>query len=93
MEESINSFSISTLCINKVNTAITLEEIEETFIYSDILIKNLKRCTRADETAMTLITFELVNVEEKSKLLKKNGLSINNQNKAVRDHINREKLI
>ena len=92
MEESINSFSISTLCINKVNTAITLEEIEETFIYSDIPIKNLKRCTRADGTAMTLIMFKLVNVEEKSKL-SKNGLSINNQNNGVGDYINREKLI
>ena len=36
--------------------------------------------------------FELVNLEDKSKLLK-NGTSIYNQNKAVRDYINREKLI
>ena len=41
---------------------------------------------------MTLIMFELVNLEDKSKLLK-NGISINNLNKAVRDYINREKLI
>ena len=41
---------------------------------------------------MTLIMFELVNLEEKPKLLK-NEISINNQNKAVRDYINREKLI
>ena len=53
MEESTNSFSNSTLCINKVNTAITLVDIEEAFIYRDIPIKNLKRCTRADGTAMT----------------------------------------
>ena len=92
MEESTNSFSNSTLCINKVNTAITLEDIEEAFICRDIPIKNLKRCTRADGTAMTLIMFELVNLEDKSKLLK-NGISINNLNKAVRDYINREKLI
>ena len=92
MEESTNSFSNSTLCINKVNTAITLEEIEEAFIYRDIPIKNLKRCTRADGTAMTLIMFKLVNLEEKSKLLK-NEISINNQKQAVRDYINREKLI
>ena len=92
MEESIISFSNSTLCINKVNTGITLEDIEEAFIYRDIPIKNLKRCTRADGTAMTLIIFELVSLEDKSKLLK-NRISINNQNKAVRDCINREKLI
>ena len=36
--------------------------------------------------------FELVNLEDKSKLLQ-NGISVNNQNKAVRDYINREKLI
>ena len=60
MEESTNSFSSSTLCINKVNTTITLEDIEEAFIYKDIPIKNLKRCTRADGTAMTLVMFELV---------------------------------
>ena len=59
MEESTYSFSNSTLCVNKVNTAITLEDIEEAFIYKDIPIKNLKRCTRADGTAMTLIIFEL----------------------------------
>ena len=92
MEESTNSFSSSTLCINKVNTTITLEDIEEAFIYKDIPIKNLKRCTRADGTAMTLAMFELASLEDKSKLLK-NGISINNQNKAVRDHINRKKLI
>ena len=33
-----------------------------------------------------------LSLEDKSKLLK-NGISINNQNKAVRDYINREKLI
>ena len=54
MEESTNNFPNSTLCINKVNTAITLEDIEEAFIYRDIPIKNLKRCRRADGTAMTL---------------------------------------
>ena len=92
VEESTNSFSSSTFCIIKINIAIALEEIEEAFIYKDVPIKNLKRCTRADGTAMTLIMFELVNLKEKSKLLK-NGMSINNQNKAVRDYINQEKLI
>ena len=92
MEESTNSFSNSTLCINKVNTAITFEDIEEAFICRDIPIKNLKRCTRADGRAMTLIMFELVNFEDRSKLLK-NGISIDNQNKIVRDYINRERLI
>ena len=92
MVESINSFSNSTLCMNKVNTAIKLEDIEDAFIYRDFPIKNLKRCTRADGTAMALIIFELVIIEEKSKLLK-NGISVKNQNKAVSDYINREKLI
>ena len=92
MEESTNSFSNSALSINKVNTGITLEDIEEAFIYSDIPMKNLNRCPRADGTAMTLIMFELVSLEDNSKLLK-NEISINNQNKAVRDYINREKLI
>ena len=92
MEESTNSFSNSTLCINKVNTAITFEDIEEAFIYGDIPIKNLKRCTRADGRAMTLIMFKLVNFEDRSELLK-NEISVDNQNKTVRDYINREKLI
>ena len=76
MEESTNSFCSATLCINKVNTAITLKGIEEAFICKDIPIKNLKRCSRADGTAMTLAMFELVSLEDKSKLLK-NGISIN----------------
>ena len=87
MEESTNIFSSGELCINKVNTAITLEDTEETFIYKDIPIKNLKRCTRADDTAMTLVMFKLLSLEDKSKLLK-NEISINNQSKAVKDHIN-----
>ena len=41
---------------------------------------------------MTLIMFDLVNIADRSELLK-NGLSINKQNKTVRDYINREKLI
>ena len=92
VEESTVNFSNSTLCFNKVNTAITLEDIEEAFIYRVIPIKNMKRCTRADRRAMSLIMFELVNNADRTELLK-NGLSINNQNKAVRDYINREKLI
>ena len=87
MEESTDNLSNSTLRFNKVNTAITLEDIEEAFIYRVIPIKNLKRCTRADRTAVSLIMFELVNNTDRTKLLK-NGLSINNQNKAVRDYIN-----
>ena len=77
MEESTNTFSNSTLRINKVNTTTTLEDIEEAFIYRDIPIKNLKRCARADGTAMTLITFELVINADRSILLK-NGLLISN---------------
>ena len=41
---------------------------------------------------MTLVTFELVNNSNRSEFLK-GGLSINNQKKAVRDYINRDKLI
>ena len=74
--ESTNIFSNSTLCINKVNAAITLEDIEEAFIYRYMPIKNLRRCTRVDGTAMTLIMFELVNIADRSGLLK-NGISIN----------------
>ena len=92
VEESTNTFSNSTHCINKVNTKTTLEDIEEAFIYRDIPIKNLKRCTRADGTALTLIMFEYVKNADRSAMLK-NWLSINNQNKAVRDYINRDKLI
>ena len=87
VEESTNNFSNSTFCVNKVSTAITLEDIEEAFIYRDIPIKNLKRCTRADGTAMTLIMFDLVNIGDRPKLLK-NGVSIDNQNKAARNYIN-----
>ena len=36
--------------------------------------------------------FDLENIADRSELLK-NGLSINNQNKTIRDYINREKLI
>ena len=78
-EEATNTFSNSTLCLNKINTAITLEDIEETFIYRDIPIKNLKRFTKADGPAKTLITFSLVNNSDSSELL--NGLVINNKKK------------
>ena len=92
VEESTNSTSIPTLYINKVNTSTTLKGIEEAFIYKDIPIKNLKRYTRADGTAMTLVMFDLLSLEDKSVFLK-NGILFNNQVKAVRDYINREKLI
>ena len=46
----------------------------------DIPIKNLKRCTKADESSMTLITFNLVNNSDRPILLK-GGLSINNKKK------------
>ena len=92
IEESTTSFSNSTLCLNKINTTTTLEDIEDAFIYNDIPIKNLKRCTKADGSAMTLVTFSLVNSSDRPELLK-NGLTNNNQKKAVRDYINRERLI
>ena len=41
--------------------ATTLEDNEEAFIYTDIPIKNLKKCTKVDGSAMTLVTFSLVN--------------------------------
>ena len=80
IEESTNIFSNSTLCLNEINATTTLEDIEEAFIYRDIPIKNLKRCTKADGTAMTLVTFSLVNNSDRSELLK-GGLVINNQKK------------
>ena len=43
IEESTNTFSNSTLCLNKRNTTTTLEDMEEAFIYRDIPIKNLRR--------------------------------------------------
>ena len=92
MEEPTNTFSNSTLHINKVNTTATLEDIEDVFIYRDIQIKNLKRCTKADGATMTLVTFELVNNSDRSELLK-GGLSINNQKKAIRNYINQDKPI
>ena len=61
IEESTNNFHNTTLCINKVSIGTTLEDIEEAFIYRDIPIKNLKRCTKADGSSMTVITFNLVN--------------------------------
>ena len=80
IEESTNNFHNSTLCTNKVSIATTLEDIEEAFIYRDIPIKNLKRCTKADESSMTLITFNLVNNSDRPVLLK-GGLSISNKKK------------
>ena len=92
IEESTSYFSNSSLCLNKINTTITLEDIEDAFIYKDIPINNLKRCTKADGSAMTLVTFSLVNSSDRRELLK-NGLVTNNQRKAVRDYINQERLI
>ena len=43
-------------------------------------------------SSMTLITFNLVNNSDRPELLK-GGILVNNQKKAVRDYINREKLI
>ena len=91
-EESTNNFHNSTLCINKVSIATTLEDIEEAFIYRDILIKNLKRHTKVDGSPMTLITFNLVNSSERPGLMR-GRLSINNKKKAVRDYINHDKLL
>ena len=62
------------------------------FIYRDIPIKNLKRCTKTDGSSMTRITFNLVNSSDRPELLR-GRLSINNKKKAVRDYINRDKLL
>ena len=91
VEESTNTFTNSTLCLNKINIRTTLEDIEEAFKYRDIPIKISKRCTKADRSAMTLITFLLVNNSDRSELVK-SGLVINNEKKAIRDHINRGRL-
>ena len=85
IEESTNNFHNSTLCINKVNIATTLEDIEQAFIYKDIPITNLKRCTKADGSSMTLITFNLVNSSDRPELLR-GGLSINNKKSRKRLH-------
>ena len=77
IEESTNNFHNSTLCISKVSITTTLEDIEQAFIYRDIPVQNLKRCTKADGYSMTLITFNLVNNSDRSDLLK-GGISINN---------------
>ena len=92
IEESTHNFYNSALCINKVSITTTLEDIEEAFVYRDIPIKNLKRCLKADGSPMTLITFNLSNNSDRSELLR-GGITINNQKKAVRDYINRDKLI
>ena len=70
IEESTNNLHNSTLCINNVNIATTLEEIEQAFIYRDIPIKNLKRCTKANGSFMTLITFNLVSSSDRPELLR-----------------------
>ena len=41
-EEFTHSFSNSILCLNKINTSTSLEDIEEAFIYRDIPISQLK---------------------------------------------------
>ena len=48
IKESTKNFHNSTLCINKVIITTTSEDIEEAYIYRDIPIKNLKRCTKVD---------------------------------------------
>ena len=83
IEESTNDFHNSTLCINKVSITTTLEDIEEAFIYRDILIKNLKRYTKADGSPMTLIAFNLVNSSDRPGLMR-GRLSINNKKKSCR---------
>ena len=76
VEESTNTFHNSTLWINKVSITTTSEDIEEAFIYRDVPIKNLKRCTKADGSAMTLITLNLVNNSDRPQIVL---LIINNQ--------------
>ena len=78
VEESTNTFTNSTLYLNKINVSTTLEGIEEAFIYRDITIENLKRCTKADGTEITVVTFSLINNSDRSELVK-GGLVINNK--------------
>ena len=78
VEESTNTFTNSTLCLNKINIATPLENFEEVFIYRDRPIKSLKRCTKADGSAITLATFSLINNSDRSDLVK-SGLVINSE--------------
>ena len=78
---------IVSLVLHYVLTKTTLEDIEEAFIYKDIPIKNLKRCTKIEGAPISLVMFDFVSLGDKSNLLK-NGIAINNQNKVVRDYIN-----
>ena len=85
IEESTNNFHNSTLCISKVSITTTLEDIEEAFIFRDIPVKNLRRCTKTDGYSMTLITFNLVNKSDRPDLLK-GRISINNKKSGKRLH-------
>ena len=84
-EESTNNFHNSILCISKDSITTTLEDIEEAFIYRDIPVQNIKRCTKSDGYSMTLIIFNLVNNSDRPDLLK-GGISINNKKSGKRLH-------
>ena len=70
IEESTHSFSSSILCLNKMNTSTSLEDIEEAFIHRDIPITNRKRNVKADGSPIA-ITFSLVRSSDRTELLKR----------------------
>ena len=69
-EEFTHSFSNSILCLNKINTSTSLEDIEEAFIYRDIPIKNRKISVNANGSPTTLKSFSLVRCLDRIELLK-----------------------
>ena len=69
-EEFTHSFSNSILCLNKINTSTSLEDIEEAFIYRDIPIKNRKISVKANGSPTTLKSFPLVCCLDRIELLK-----------------------
>ena len=69
-KKSTNTFSNSTLCLSKINITTTLEDLEEVFIYRYVPTKILKRYTKVDGTAVTLVTFSVVNSSDRIDLLK-----------------------
>ena len=66
-KKSTNTFSNSTLGLSTITT---LEDIKEVFICRYVPTKILKRYTKVDGTAVTLVTFSVVNSSDRIDLLK-----------------------
>ena len=69
-EEFTHSISNSVLCLNKINTSTSLEDIEEAFIYRDLPIKNRKISVKTNGSPTTLQSFPLVRCSDMIELLK-----------------------